>query len=283
MDIGIKIQQYRINHNLSQESLAEHLGVSRQSVSKWELGQTIPEIDKIIAMSYLFSTTTDELLLTKQEHYMKPNKQQLHLGTIYLIVKDFQKSIDFYEKLLSMRVSFVNPNIFATFDSNYHNIAIMNETNIPNHDYTGSGDNKFTLNFWIANLRIEYDRVKSLNIGEVSEIMEAPSCPGYYFFNVIDPDYNVIEITGDYAKNSEEVNNLPTQNTPECQSCAMRMDVPEKFGSEKDNSINKDYCCHCYQNGAFTNNLSFEEAVENNIPWWKQDGDKAKKKLEIEL
>jgi transcriptional regulator with XRE-family HTH domain len=45
--------------------LAEKLNVSRQSVSKWELGQALPEVDKIIAMSKLFKVTTDELLLEK--------------------------------------------------------------------------------------------------------------------------------------------------------------------------------------------------------------------------
>lgn len=63
MNIGSRIQKHRAKSGLSQEGLAEKLGVTRQSVSKWELGQALPEADKIVAMSKLFQTTTDELLI----------------------------------------------------------------------------------------------------------------------------------------------------------------------------------------------------------------------------
>ena len=95
MNIGIKIQELRTKSGISQEILAEKLGVTRQSVSKWELGQAVPDIDKIIDMSKLFRITTDELLLVNANSYLKPNKNILHFGSVYLIVKDFQKSIDF--------------------------------------------------------------------------------------------------------------------------------------------------------------------------------------------
>lgn len=53
MGIGIRIQQLRINNGLTQEQLAEMLNVSRQSISKWEMEQSLPEIDKVILMSFL--------------------------------------------------------------------------------------------------------------------------------------------------------------------------------------------------------------------------------------
>ena len=43
------------------------LSISRQSVSKWEMDQSIPEIDKVIMMSKLFSVGTDEILLEDEE------------------------------------------------------------------------------------------------------------------------------------------------------------------------------------------------------------------------
>ena len=46
----------------SQEELAEKLGVTRQSVSKWEGAQSVPDIDKILQLSHLFGVTTDYLL-----------------------------------------------------------------------------------------------------------------------------------------------------------------------------------------------------------------------------
>jgi lactoylglutathione lyase len=200
ISIGVKIQEYRIKNGLSQELLADKLGVTRQSVSKWEVGQTLPEVDKIIAMSKLFSVSTDKLLAINENLFSKPNNNQLHLGSVYLIVKNFKKSIDFYEKFLSMRVSTINPNIFAEFFFDNKCISLMNESNLHGHDYTGSGDYKFVLNFWINDLQTEYERVKNLNI-KVTEIKQAH--PEYYYFHLRDPDNNVIEITGNYKQGDE--------------------------------------------------------------------------------
>ena len=196
LSIGIKIREFRIKNGFSQEILAEKLGVSKQSVSKWEVGQTLPEVDKVIAMSKLFSVTTDELLAINEDLFSKPNKNKLHLGSIYLVVKNFKKSIDFYEKFLSMRVSTINPNIFAEFFFDNKCISLMNESNIKGHDYTGNGDYKFVLNFWIDDLKTEYERVKSLNIGTVTEIKFVHT--EYYYFHLNDPDNNVIEVAGIY-------------------------------------------------------------------------------------
>ena len=62
MTIGDKITRLRNSKNLSQEQLAEKLSVSRQTVSKWEMNQGYPKIEKIIELCDLFKITTDELL-----------------------------------------------------------------------------------------------------------------------------------------------------------------------------------------------------------------------------
>lgn len=62
MILGEKITELRKKNNWSQEELAGQLGISRQSVSKWESGASIPDMDKIIALSNLFSVSTDYLL-----------------------------------------------------------------------------------------------------------------------------------------------------------------------------------------------------------------------------
>ncbi len=67
MTIGQKIVALRNAHDISQEQLAETLGVSRQSVSKWEMDGTLPQIDKVLQLAELFGVTTDELLLDKIE------------------------------------------------------------------------------------------------------------------------------------------------------------------------------------------------------------------------
>lgn len=62
MQLGEKIQTLRKQKGMSQEQLALQLDVSRQSISKWELNQSIPDIDKIILLSDFFHVTTDYLL-----------------------------------------------------------------------------------------------------------------------------------------------------------------------------------------------------------------------------
>lgn len=57
-----KLQQLRKEKGLSQESLAEVLGVSRQAVSKWESGSTYPEMEKLITLSDLFGVTLDSIV-----------------------------------------------------------------------------------------------------------------------------------------------------------------------------------------------------------------------------
>ena len=64
MTIGEKITHLRIANKISQEQLAEKLGVSRQSVSKWEMDQSLPHIDKVLLICELFSVSADELLHT---------------------------------------------------------------------------------------------------------------------------------------------------------------------------------------------------------------------------
>ncbi len=62
MAISEKILNLRKDRGLSQEAFAEMLGVSRQSVSRWESGAAVPDIDKILLLSELFGVSTDYLL-----------------------------------------------------------------------------------------------------------------------------------------------------------------------------------------------------------------------------
>ena len=62
MVLAEKIVFLRKRKGWSQEELADKLDISRQSVSKWELGASIPDLDKIIRLSELFDVTTDYLL-----------------------------------------------------------------------------------------------------------------------------------------------------------------------------------------------------------------------------
>ncbi len=70
MTLGQRLYEMRKSKGLSQESVAEVLGVTRQTVSKWETDQTTPDFDKIIPICKLYNITTDELFndnMTKTE------------------------------------------------------------------------------------------------------------------------------------------------------------------------------------------------------------------------
>ena len=62
MILADKIIELRKRSGMSQEELAEKLGVSRQSVSKWEGAQSTPDINRILQLSEIFSVSTDTLL-----------------------------------------------------------------------------------------------------------------------------------------------------------------------------------------------------------------------------
>lgn len=62
MKFNEKLRTLRENKNLSQEMLAQELNVARQTVSKWELGETTPEMDKLVKMSEIFEISLDDLI-----------------------------------------------------------------------------------------------------------------------------------------------------------------------------------------------------------------------------
>lgn len=77
MDVSEKILQLRKANGFTQEELAEKLNVSRQSVSKWESGQSVPELEKLVALSEIFQVSTD--------HLLKPSElDQLSIKTEFL-------------------------------------------------------------------------------------------------------------------------------------------------------------------------------------------------------
>ena len=61
MDLGKKILELRKKENLSQEQLAEKMNVTRQTISKWELNETTPDIKQAKELSRLFKISLDEL------------------------------------------------------------------------------------------------------------------------------------------------------------------------------------------------------------------------------
>ena len=81
MKIGEKIAHLRTVAGLSQEQLAEKIEVSRQSISKWEMDQALPQIDKVLQLCEIFNVSTDTLLHDKIELAQSGAKRNKYFGT----------------------------------------------------------------------------------------------------------------------------------------------------------------------------------------------------------
>ena len=82
MKFGDKLIALRKKKGLSQEELAEKLGVSRQSVSKWESNNTYPETDKIVQICNIFECTMDDLIndnITDVESIERKSKNNINV------------------------------------------------------------------------------------------------------------------------------------------------------------------------------------------------------------
>lgn len=70
LEIATRLVQLRKANGLSQEALAEKLGVSRQAISKWERAEASPDTDNLMALASLYGMTLDTLLNTKNDMYI---------------------------------------------------------------------------------------------------------------------------------------------------------------------------------------------------------------------
>lgn len=144
----------------------------------------------------------------------------MRYGSIYLVVKDFNKSLDFYEKLLNMKVSARNGERFAVFNNDGLNICLFNgyydaehpeqmETigeSYPIYDdslaiVNSANNRKVFINLGVPDLQEEYDRIVNLEIAiELTPIRYLNVFSPYWYFTFMDPDGNPIEITGGYEE-----------------------------------------------------------------------------------
>lgn len=69
--IGLRIKSCREQEHMTQDKLSQELNVSRQSVSKWEKGTSLPDIDRLVQISKLFDVSLDELITGKEPYAQK--------------------------------------------------------------------------------------------------------------------------------------------------------------------------------------------------------------------
>lgn len=118
MELGKKIYESRKKLNLSQEQLAEKVGVARQTISKWELGETAPDIRQAQILSQIFNVSLDELTGndTGGILYEKVSNTERLAGIVINILKIFGIFI-----LLSVIVSVMGVIAFANVK---HNVSV---------------------------------------------------------------------------------------------------------------------------------------------------------------
>lgn len=97
MKLADRILELRKKKGISQEELADQLGVSRQSVSKWESEQSVPEMEKIIQMSDYFEVTTDYLL--KGIDPASSHEKGKNLGNVLSLIAPFMAWTGFITSL----------------------------------------------------------------------------------------------------------------------------------------------------------------------------------------
>lgn len=126
------------------------------------------------------------------------------------------KSIAFYEAFLNQKAEVYSENRFVQFTcgdtialyNEAYDEKLIKENDVEEHfneayldDFSKSKEAHNTIvtfNFDCEDLRYEYERLKKLNIGKMSEIMYVNIQAPYYYFTIEDPDGNELEITGPY-------------------------------------------------------------------------------------
>lgn len=85
--IGVNLKYLRDRNNLSQEQFAEKLGVSRQTIAKWENGESLPDIGRCTEISIMFSLSLDALATCPLDEHIEADKDPSEGKYVFGIVK----------------------------------------------------------------------------------------------------------------------------------------------------------------------------------------------------
>lgn len=124
MKLGNKILELRKSHNLSQEQLAEKLQVSRQTISKWELNETVPDIKQAQKLAKLFGVSLDNLTSNQniKEHKIKGFKYYFFMVTYIIFALYFISSlISLIVSLFSFETTIITK-LGCKLDNNNYNL-----------------------------------------------------------------------------------------------------------------------------------------------------------------
>ena len=140
----------------------------------------------------------------------------MELYSTYIETDKFDEVVEFYEKIFQVKGNIYTKNRWIEFDFG-NKLAIYNrlydEKKIKSEDLKNCYNDEYiknfnidrgekknnivTFNFYTSNLKKEYERIKKINICNMSEIMYVNITEPYYYFNIYDPEGNTIEICSD--------------------------------------------------------------------------------------
>ena len=135
MDIGKKIMELRKKNGLSQEELADKVGVARQTISKWELGETSPDLKQSKELSKIFKVSLDELTDNdiKDIIYEKTSNTEKLAGLILKFIK-FMIVFIIVVPILLIASRIILKNIYEHNSGRLMNISI--KCNLHNETYS---------------------------------------------------------------------------------------------------------------------------------------------------
>ena len=97
MEFNNKLYELRKQKGFSQEELANRLNVSRQTISKWEVGESTPDMEKLAAISDLFEVSLDELVKGEEPKLAEPS-EQIVKSELYSDIKEQVLTVDNKQK-----------------------------------------------------------------------------------------------------------------------------------------------------------------------------------------
>lgn len=124
MSMGARLAQERRGQNLTQEQLAEKLGVTRQAVSRWESDTAYPETDKILRMAALFGVSCDYLLGAGNEPSLGGDKPPSPVTRLLREAVGKRVQLAFYEE---EDFIFCDYAVILDFDGGWANVDFVRE------------------------------------------------------------------------------------------------------------------------------------------------------------
>ncbi|MFC6334514.1 helix-turn-helix transcriptional regulator [Paenibacillus septentrionalis] len=116
MLVGQKLKEQRLKQNETQESVANKLGVSRQTISNWENGKTLPDIDSLIKLSQIYQLSIDELFDVTVSSTVEATHEESATATIgSSSSKVLQMTLKRNAKLLSILLLLVIVDVRSVF------------------------------------------------------------------------------------------------------------------------------------------------------------------------